>query len=86
MRQTARSVALEAVRRVTDEGAYSTIVVPGALRRSRLDERDRAFATELAFGTIRRLVPIDWALDRVASRPVHRMSPGVRTVLRLGVY
>jgi 16S rRNA (cytosine967-C5)-methyltransferase len=86
MKQTARSVALEAIRRVTDEGAYSTIVVPGALGRSRLDERDRAFATELAFGTIRHLVPIDWALDRVATRPVARMSPGARSVLRLGAY
>lgn len=86
MRQTARSVALEAIRRVTDEGAYSTIVVPGALGRSRLDERDRAFATELAFGTIRHLLPIDWALDRAATRPVARMSPGARTVLRLGAY
>ena len=86
MRQTARTVALEAIRRVTDEGAYSTIVVPGALARSRLDERDRAFATDLAFGTIRRLAPIDWALDRVASRPVHRMSPSARNVLRLGAY
>ena len=86
MKQTARTVALEAIRRVTDEGAYSTIVVPGALTRSRLDERDRAFATELAFGTIRRLPSIDWALGRVASRPVGRMSPSARTVLRLGAY
>jgi 16S rRNA (cytosine967-C5)-methyltransferase len=86
VRQTARSVALEAIRRVTDEGAYSTIVVPGALRRSRLDSRDRAFATELAFGTIRHMLPIDRALDSVASRPVSRMSPIARTVLRLGAY
>jgi 16S rRNA (cytosine967-C5)-methyltransferase len=86
VKQTARSVALEAIRRVTDEGAYSTVVIPGALGRSRLDERDRAFATALAFGTIRRLLSIDWALDRVASRPVARMSPGARTVLRLGAY
>ncbi|MDH5223995.1 MAG: 16S rRNA (cytosine(967)-C(5))-methyltransferase RsmB [Actinomycetota bacterium] len=86
MRQTSRTVALEAVRRVTDEGAYSTIVVPGALLRSKLDERDRAFATELAFGTIRHLRSIDWALDQVASRPVKRMSPSARTVLRLGAY
>ena len=86
MKQTARTVALEAIRRVTDEGGYSTIVVPGALGRSRLDERDRAFATDLAFGTIRRLPAIDWALDRVASRPVARMSPSARTVLRLGAY
>ena len=86
MKQTARTVALEAIRRVTDESAYSTIVIPGALRRSRLDGRDRAFATELAFGTIRRLPSIDWALDRVASRSVGRMSPSARTVLRLGAY
>ncbi|HVF08364.1 MAG TPA: transcription antitermination factor NusB, partial [Actinomycetota bacterium] len=86
MKQTARTVALEAIRRVTDEGGYSTIVVPGALGRSRLDERDRAFATDLAFGTIRRLPAIDWALDGVASRPVARMSPSARTVLRLGAY
>ncbi len=62
LRQSARTVALEAIRRVVDEDAYSTIVVPSALRRSRLDARDRAFATELAFGTIRRLHSIDWAL------------------------
>jgi 16S rRNA (cytosine967-C5)-methyltransferase len=86
VKQTARSVALEAIRRVTDDGAYSTIVIPGALRRSRLDARDRAFATELAFGTIRHLLAIDWVLDRVASRPVARMSPSARTVLRLGAY
>ena len=86
MRQTARTVALEAIRRVTDEGAYSTIVVPGALRRSHLDERDRAFATDLAFGTIRHLRSIDWALDRVASRPVARMTPSARTVVRLGAF
>jgi 16S rRNA (cytosine967-C5)-methyltransferase len=86
VKQTARSVALEAIRRVTDEGAYSTIVVPGALRRSRLDGRDRAFATDLAFGTLRNLISIDWALDRVASRPVKRMSANARAVLRLGAY
>jgi 16S rRNA (cytosine967-C5)-methyltransferase len=86
MRQSARTVALEAVRRVVDEGAYSTIVLPAALHRSQLDARDRAFATDLTFGTIRHLSSIDWALDRVASRPVSRMSPGARSVLRLGAY
>jgi hypothetical protein len=74
VKQTARSVALEAIRRVTDEGAYSTIVIPGALRRSRLDARDRAFATELAFGTIRHLLAIDWALIAPRAGP----SPGCR--------
>jgi 16S rRNA (cytosine967-C5)-methyltransferase len=85
-RVTARSVALEAVRRVIDEGAYSNRVVPALLARSGLDTRDRAFAAELAYGTLRRLIPIDRAIGMRASRPVERITPGARHVLRLGVY
>ena len=36
------------VRRVADEGAYSNRLLPSALARSGLDQRDRALATELA--------------------------------------
>ena len=77
MRQTARTVALEAIRRVTDEGAYSTIVVPGRARRARgwtsATGRSRPTSRSARSGTS---LPIDWALDRVATRPVARMSPG----------
>ena len=83
---TARSVALEAIRRVIDERAYSNLVVPGLLGRSGLDERDRAFAAELAYGTLRRRIPVDHAIEARASRPIGRMTPGVRNALRLGAY
>ena len=86
MTSTARSVALEAVRRVTDEGAYSSRLIPALLSRSGLSERDRALATELAFGTLRRLPGLDRAIGLRASRPVARMSPGARAALRLGAY
>jgi 16S rRNA (cytosine967-C5)-methyltransferase len=83
---TARAVAVETVRRVTDEGAYSTRVLPSLLERSRLDVRDRSLATELAFGTLRRLPALDRAIGLRASRSLVRMSPGARAALRLGVY
>jgi 16S rRNA (cytosine967-C5)-methyltransferase len=83
---TARSVALEAIRRVIDERAYSNLVVPGLLGRSGLDERDRAFAAELAYGTLRRRIPIDHAIEARATRSIGRMTTGVRNALRLGVY
>jgi 16S rRNA (cytosine967-C5)-methyltransferase len=83
---TARSVALEAVRRVTDEGAYSSRLIPALLSRSGLSERDRALATELAFGTLRRLPGLDRAIGLRSSRPIARMTPGARAVLRLGAY
>ena len=83
---TARSVAVETVRRVTDEDAYSTRVLPALLERSRLDARDRSLATELALGTLRHLPGLDRAIGLRASRPLSRMSPGARAALRLGAY
>jgi 16S rRNA (cytosine967-C5)-methyltransferase len=83
---TARSVAVETVRRVTDEDAYSTRVLPALLARSRLAPRDRALATELALGTLRHIPGLDRAIGQRASRSVARMSPGARAALRLGAY
>jgi 16S rRNA (cytosine967-C5)-methyltransferase len=86
MSPSAREVALELVRRVADEGAYSNRLLPALLSRSNLDQRDRAFATELAYGTLRHVPELDAALAASSSRPVARMTPGARAALRLGVY
>ena len=86
MSLSAREVALEVIRRVTDEGAYSNRVLPAALARSGLDDRDRGLATELAYGTIRHVPGLDDAIGARAARPVARMTPGARAALRLGAY
>jgi len=83
---SARHVALEAIRRVIDEGAYSNRLIPALLERSGLDERDRAFASELAYGTLRHRVALDHAIAIGANRPVARISPGAQHTLRLGAY
>jgi 16S rRNA (cytosine967-C5)-methyltransferase len=83
---TARSVALEAIRRVIDERAYSTLVLPALLRRAGLDARDRAFATELAYGTLRHRIPIDRSIEMRSTRPIERIDARVLDVLRLGAY
>jgi 16S rRNA (cytosine967-C5)-methyltransferase len=86
MSPSAREVALEVIRRVADEGAYSNRLLPAALARSGLDERDRALATELAYGTLRHVPELDDAIGARAARPVVRMTPGARAALRLGAY
>jgi 16S rRNA (cytosine967-C5)-methyltransferase len=83
---SARALALEAVRRVVDEGAYSNVLIPALLSRSALDERDRAFAAELAYGTLRRLVTLDAVVEEASGRGVDRMSAGARHALRLGAH
>jgi 16S rRNA (cytosine967-C5)-methyltransferase len=84
-RVSARAVALEALLRIED-GAFANLVVPQLLQRSDLDERDRAFVTELVYGTTRRRRALDWVLDRHTSRPLDELDPDVRNALRLGAY
>jgi len=84
---TARSVALELIGRVIDDGAYSNRLLPALLARSGLDPRDRAFATELAFGTLRRRLVLDAWIERAANRPIDRVTPPEAAhALRLGAY
>jgi 16S rRNA (cytosine967-C5)-methyltransferase len=56
------------------------------LAQSTLDDRDRAFATDLVYGTVRQQRRIDDLLGRVVKRPIHRLDPPVRAALRLGAY
>jgi 16S rRNA (cytosine967-C5)-methyltransferase len=85
-RTTARSAALEVIRRVVEGGAYSNRVVPAVLERSALSARDRALAAELAYGTIRRLIPIDHRIGALVDRPLASTRPGALALLRLGAY
>jgi 16S rRNA (cytosine967-C5)-methyltransferase len=81
--RSARHVALAALRRVEDQGAYANLVLRHELDRSGLSERDRGFVTELVYGTTRRRRSCDYLVDRFISRPV---DATVRTVLRMGAY
>ncbi|HLB62516.1 MAG TPA: transcription antitermination factor NusB [Actinomycetota bacterium] len=86
MRGGARAVALRVVRRVVEERAYSNLTLSSELRRSALAVADRALAAELAYGTLRRMLRLDSAIESRAGRPVARMTPGALAALRLGAY
>ncbi|MGL5817869.1 MAG: transcription antitermination factor NusB, partial [Phycicoccus sp.] len=80
-----RFAAYTVLRAVAD-GAYANLELPKVLRRRRLSGRDAAFATELAFGTIRWQGFYDAVLVVAADRPVDRVDPQVLDVLRLGTH
>ena len=85
MTPSARRVALDALLRIDTDEAYANLVLPPMLDRSRLDERDRAFVTELVYGTTRMRRACDWVAGRFVKDP-ERIEPIVRNVLRLGSY
>jgi 16S rRNA (cytosine967-C5)-methyltransferase len=86
MTDEARTVAFAAIRRVTEQGGYSNLAIPAGLDRAGLDAQDRGFSSELAYGTLRRLLTLDWIISRAASRPPERMSAGALTAIRIGAY
>jgi 16S rRNA (cytosine967-C5)-methyltransferase len=77
----ARQAAFRVVRRALEQGAYADRALEGEARG--LDTRDRAFAQQLAFGTVQRRD----TLDHVIEAFVEREPPDVaRAALQLGLY
>jgi 16S rRNA (cytosine967-C5)-methyltransferase len=80
----ARRAAYEVVRRVFEEDAYADRALATAARG--LDDRDRALAQRLAYGTVQRARTLDHAIETLGRRPVRKLDPPVRAALRLGAY
>jgi 16S rRNA (cytosine967-C5)-methyltransferase len=82
----ARLVAARVLERVERARAYADLTLQAALARSALGPRDRAFATELVYGTLRWRGRLDHLLGFVLDREIAALEPGVLTLLRLGAY
>src|ERR671937_1241081 len=80
----ARRAAYEVVLRVFEEDAYADRVFRTAA--ATLDQRERALAQRLAYGTVQRVRVLDYAIDEIGRRPVRKLDPPVRTALRIGAY
>lgn len=83
---TARETALKILYDVSENSAYSNISVNKFLESGELREIDRAFATELAYGTVKWLIEIDYIIDKFSSVKARKLSPWIKNILRLGIY
>jgi len=79
---TARGLAITALV-AAEEGERANLVVPRLLSASGLDERDRGFVTELAYGTLRMCRACDWLVGQFARG---ELEPVVRAAARAGAY
>ena len=81
----ARLAALETVTRVRERSAYAHETLDAVLRQARLDKRDVALATRLAYGTIAARGTLDEAVRRFLAADV-KLEPKVADALALGAY
>ena len=81
-----RQAAYDVLAAVRERDAYANLVLPGLLSERRLDTRDAALATELAYGTLRGRGLYDAVLQACVDRPLAGVDPPVLDVLRLGAH
>lgn len=82
----ARRVAYEVIHAVSTSDAYANLALPVAIRRNALSPQDAGFATELTYGTLRKLGTYDAIVEIAANRSIDQVDPAVRDVLRLGIH
>ena len=80
----ARRAAYEVLLRVFEQDAYADRAFRSAAEG--LDERERAFAQRLAYGSVQRVRTLDHAIETLGRRPVRKLDPPVLAALRLGAY
>ena len=81
-----RLLAFEVLAEVGLQGAYSNLILPKALSDSILEANDRAFATELVYGTLRMQGRHDHFISAASDRSLEQIDPKALIVLRLGTH
>ncbi len=71
---------------VNRRGGYSNLLLPQALTASTFESRDKGFATELLYGTLRMQGRHDYILQQVSDRSWSEVDSGIVDICRLGVH
>ncbi|NBD07816.1 MULTISPECIES: 16S rRNA (cytosine(967)-C(5))-methyltransferase RsmB [Corallococcus] len=83
----ARILAINILSRVRATDAYLNVVLDTVLSETPpKDPRDAGFVTELAYGTTRRQLALDYAITRFADRKLDALEDKVLAALRVGAY
>jgi 16S rRNA (cytosine967-C5)-methyltransferase len=80
-----RLLVFDLLTEVNRSDGYSNLLLPQALTAIKFDDRDKAFATELLYGTLRMQGRHDWILAQVSNRPWEQVDPGVIDVGRMAL-
>jgi 16S rRNA (cytosine967-C5)-methyltransferase len=84
---TSRQLARAVLEQVERERAFANRALSAALDRARaLSPEERALATELCYGVLRRQTRLDRALEAVSDRGLGSLDPRARIVLRVAAY
>ena len=64
MKNSARQIALNVLLKIFRNNAYSNLALDSELKKSALDSKEKAFASALVYGTVERLITLDYNLEK----------------------
>ncbi len=82
----AREVALDVLKAVLYEGAYSNIVLNKRLNKSNLKDNDKALITEIVYGTLKYKETLDIIIQSYLRNPIKTMDKNIVNILRITIY
>jgi len=82
----ARLLAYDLISQVNQEGAYANLRLPELLKASELEQRDKALATELSYGTLRMQGRYDYFISKKIDRPLTELDVKILNLLRMGMH
>ena len=80
-----RRVALETLLDVSRSDAYASLALDKRLAQAAFGPRDRAFVTQLVYGTLENRMTLDWRIDQFLEGE-KELDLTVREILRMGAY
>jgi 16S rRNA (cytosine967-C5)-methyltransferase len=84
---TGRQLAWTVLNRIETEKSYTNLALQIILEEfGEVERREKAFCTELVYGTLRHLLKIDYILERLLNRPLKLLPVSVKTMMRLALY
>lgn len=73
--------------KVEKNSSFSGIALDNTLSKNRdLSDIDRRFISALYYGVIERRITLDSVISRYSKRPLEKLNPEIREILRMGIY
>ena len=83
---TARDTALEVLMQISSANAWSDGSLKRTIAKNRLDSRDAALATRLAYGVIQNRMLLDYYIGCYCTQRPNHLEPVILNILRIGAY
>lgn len=71
---------------VYEKDAYANVALVNEIRKNSYNDIDRRFLTEIVYGSVKMGLTLDWILSKYLSRPLKKIPPMIRAILRISAY